>query len=232
MDPVFHFENAMLSVMAFAGTVLLLFVLALVSGWLGLNGRRRGARRALLAGAGVAAAYAVALVAVSARAEERVIAPGEWKYFCELDCHLAYSVAGVERQDSTLDGHAVEVVTLNLRFDPETVGPNRGSGGLHPNPRRVRLIASDGRDHPLDQEATRALEMQRGLPPWMHRTVRPGETLRLSLVFTLPMGVRGERLRFEESEGPTPLLIGHESSVFHPSITFALNPSAERTAVR
>lgn len=239
MEPVFNFQgNAMLSLMAFAGTVLLLFALACTAGHLALRGRTRAARRVGMAFAGVAASYWMALIGFGVAMGEREVGAGGWKYFCEMDCHLAYSVAGVERRAFAGAGDALrapeggyEVVSLRVRFDPRTAGPNRNDAPLHPNPRRVRLIGSDGRSYAPSVEGLRALEAERGAQPGLDHALRPGESAIVPLVFELPRGATGQRLLLTESSPQKWLLIGHENSLFHSRTAFRL-AGTERTAAR
>jgi hypothetical protein len=235
MQPVFNFQGSvMLSVMAFAGTVLLLFALACVAGYLAARGRMTGASRVAWAAAGVAGIYALALVGFSAAAKGQEVAAGGWKYFCELDCHLAYSVAGVERIAPTASADAdggVEVVNLRVRFDPETAGPRRDDRPLVPNPRRVRLIASDGRSYAPSDGALRGAG--RANPAGLDTPLRPGQSAVIGFAFELPRGVRGERLLVTERSPETRLLIGHENSFFHPRTAFRLDDVTHaRTAGR
>jgi hypothetical protein len=236
MQPVFNFQgSAMLSVMAFAGTVLLLFALACVAGYLVAQERTRAARRVGWAVAGVIGAYALALAGFSMAADEREVAAGGEKYFCELDCHLAYSIAGVERFASSGTDDAapgLEVVNLRVRFDPQTVGPGRDDRPLHPTPRRARLIASDGRAYAPSEVAREAVEARRGTLPALDDPLRPGESVIIPLAFTLPAGARGERLLLTERSPETWFLIGHENSFFHPRTAFRLDTSNDRTAQR
>ncbi len=61
--------------------------------------RRRGerAKAALLAMLAGVVLYSCVAAVFSLRSRERVLARGEEKYFCEIDCHLAYSVTDVRR---------------------------------------------------------------------------------------------------------------------------------------
>jgi hypothetical protein len=235
MQPVFNFQgSAMLSVMAFAGTVLLLFGLACVTGYLWLKGRTFAARRVALAGGAIAGIYALALIGSSAAAGGRDVAAGGWKYFCELDCHLAYSIARVERPSASsaqADG-GVEVVHLRVRFDRETAGPRRDDRPLTPNPRRVRLVASDGRTYRPYFGSDHHPETHRKRMARLDTPLRPGEAAVIPLAFRLPRGVTGARLLLTEASPETRFLIGHENSFFHPRAAFRLDSIIERTAAR
>ena len=39
--------------------------------------------------------YVPLLAGAAFFSRERTLRPGEWKYFCEVDCHIAYSVESV-----------------------------------------------------------------------------------------------------------------------------------------
>src|SRR5688572_20983199 len=81
----------------------------------GLKGRTQLMRNATVAGSIAGVGYVLLVAGVAASAPERTLPVGEEKYICELDCHLAYSVAAVRRQGDSL------VVRLNIRFDQATI---------------------------------------------------------------------------------------------------------------
>src|SRR5260370_42247934 len=83
-------------VLLFLGTVLLIGASALV---LFYGTVRRSAFFARLGGGAVlviALGYFMLLTGVSLASSEEVLPPGGWKYFCEIDCHLAYSMAATQ----------------------------------------------------------------------------------------------------------------------------------------
>jgi hypothetical protein len=45
----------------------------------------------------VLSGYSAVLLGASLGGHDWTLSPGREKYFCELDCHLAYSIAGVEK---------------------------------------------------------------------------------------------------------------------------------------
>src|ERR1700735_546346 len=75
-----------------------------VSGW--LFGGRGLARKLGIAAALLVMVYGIALLGASAASREWALSPGEEKYFCEIDCHLAYSVAGVQKAQTIGAGSA------------------------------------------------------------------------------------------------------------------------------
>ena len=95
--------------------------------------------------------YLLVLCGVSLVSSKKVLPPGGWKYFCELDCHIAYSVSGVaataaigpDLQPTPAQGQFV-IVRLKTWFDQRTISPHRGDSPLTPNARRVVLLDTNG----------------------------------------------------------------------------------------
>lgn len=221
MQPTFNFDvSAPLSVLAFLGTAALLLAAGGTGLFLLARGNRYAARRTLLAVMGLGGIYAAALVGFSAGSRERLLEPGGRKYFCELDCHLAYSVLGTAREPA---GRGVrQTVDLRVWFDPSTTSARRGDGLLYPNPRRIALVDRDGRRYaPADQTPTLVSSGAETWAPLTH-PLRPGESYRTRLVFDLPRDARPDRLVLVESDPVTRLLIGHENSLLHAQTAFAL----------
>lgn len=173
--------------------------------------------------------YAALLLAASATSREIALGPGEKKYFCEIDCHLAYSVAGTETTpllgpplDPVRARGRFTVVRLRTWFDETTISPRRGMSPLAPNPRRVFVKDAAGRRYDRSPEGERALAASGRASTSLDTPLRPGESYETLLVFDLPADVRGARL-FVGSEGPElNLLIGHDQSLLHRRIWFQL----------
>src|SRR5208283_5491646 len=110
--------------------------------------RRRWMRYSLGGLTALLLGYAALLLAFSAFSREQTLARGEEKYFCELDCHLAYSVQNVERPktigDTTAAGEFY-IVTVRTHFDETTIAPWRGNAPLTPDPLDIVLIDDQGR---------------------------------------------------------------------------------------
>ena len=172
------------------------------------------------AGLVVAAGYGVLLLGVALESRERTLRPGEKKYFCEIDCHLAYSIAGSEPA-----GPGALAVTVTTWFDPSTIAPFRGNGPLSPNPRVVYLVDGSGRRHEPSPEVTRAWEAKHGPSTPLTRELRPGESYATTFVFEVPDGSRS-RLFLGDPAGVETLLIGHENSPAHGKAYFALPGAA------
>jgi hypothetical protein len=163
---------------------------------------------AVTVGAG-AAIYFALLLAFSAGSHETVLARGQEKYFCEIDCHLAYSVVDVKAQ---ANGHYV--ITLRTRFDETTTSPSRPKDAtLTPSPREVRLVDSAGREYtPLSTAGTSLLT-----------PLRPAGSYTTQLEFNLPKGATGLRLLINTTPGwPDQVVIGDENSWLHKKTYFAL----------
>ena len=204
----------------FLGTAFLLGVSGLVFLYGLIRKNRLVIRAALLSGIGLAAAYFGLLLIVSAASHERVLAPGEQKYFCEIDCHEAYSVAGVTRAEGTAPNTTRYLVRVKVWFDKDTISSRRPLDvPLYPNPRTAYIADASGSKYfPKDAP--------QGLVAAFTRPIRPGESYLVDLAFNLPAAIVNPRLYITNGELPTRLLIGHENSPFHAKIWFALEPAA------
>jgi predicted small lipoprotein YifL len=186
---------------------------ALAAGRLGL------ARLLAAAALAVASVYGTALVAASLLSPERTLAAGEKKYFCEVDCHLAYSVVRTARADGRL------AVTVRTWFDPTTIAPFRGDAPLTPNPREVWLELPDGRRVAPAEDATAAWRARTGERATLEDPLRPGDSYETTFVFDAPEGGPA-RLFVGDPPGVERLLVGHENSPLHRRTLFALPAGA------
>src|SRR5258708_23647712 len=127
-----HF--APLVVLLFLGTVLLISSSFLL---LFYGAIRRSAFLTKLGSGAVvtiATGYFILLTGVSFASSEKVLPPGGWKYFCEIDCHIAYSLAGTqtaaalgtEMQHVAARGKFV-AVRVKTWFDEHTISAHRGN---------------------------------------------------------------------------------------------------------
>jgi hypothetical protein len=190
------------------------------------------ARKLALVGLVLLAGYGVVLITASATSHEWSLAPGEEKYFCEIDCHLAYSVAGVD-QMKTVPGANQQrangtfyIVNVRTRFDEHTISPQRGNGPLFPSPREVKLVDDQGREYAIASEAQSSLENSLG-SQWtpMTQALRPGESYQTPLVFDIPAGGAGLKLLITSPTEPSWLsrvLIGDEGSILHKKVYLRL----------
>ena len=205
---------APLSAMAFLGMVaLLMLCTALAIGF--AFAKKRAALKATAAFALTAMlVYCAALAVFSVASQRVVLAAGQEKYFCELDCHIAYSVVAAGYQpDPQVAGDTRYVVELQTWFDPTTIGPHRGNGPLTPSPREVVLIDQAGHEY-------RPAEWQ---GPSLKTPLRPGDTYRTKLIFEV-QGMAGHPFLWVHTKADAPewMMIGNEVSPLHRKVFFQL----------
>jgi hypothetical protein len=223
-----HF--APIVVLLFLGTLLLVGISFLV---LFYGAARRSAFFAKL-GAGaaitIAAGYLLLLCGVSLASNDKILAPGGWKYFCEIDCHLAYSLEGAETvaalgpelQQVSAHGKFV-IVRVKTWFDERTISVHRGNGPLTPNRRQVILVDDTGRNFAPSPEGEAAFSRVGGNSTPLTQPLRPGESYRTDFAFDVPKDARGLRLLITEDDPETRLVIGHENSLLHKKIYFGID---------
>lgn len=226
-----HF--APIVVLLFLGTIFVLGISLLI---LFYGATRRSAFFAKF-GAGtaamIAAGYFLLLSGVSLASSEQTLPRGGWKYFCEIDCHLAYSVLsaqsaaalGPEMQQTSAQGKFV-VVRVRTWFDERTISAHRGNGPLTPNRRKVLLVDDTGRSYAPSQEGQAAFVRLGQSSTPMTQALRPGESYTTDLVFDVPKEARGLRLLITEDDPETRFVIGHENSLLHKKIYFAVEALA------
>jgi len=224
-----HF--APMVVFLFLGTVSLLGISALV---LFYGAVRRSSIFAII-GAGatvtIATGYMLLLSSVSVASSEKILPPGGWKYFCEIDCHIAYSVTdahtaaaiGPEMQQASARGSFV-VVRLKTWFDERTISAHRGNGPLTPNRRKIQLVDDLGRSFVPSPEGQAALDRLDSASTPLTKPLRPGESHFADFVFDVPKEARGLRLLLTEDDPESFLVIGHENSFLHKKIYLGLPP--------
>lgn len=203
---------APLAVIGFLGASVGFFLAVAAVVIFSLARKRRFARYALVTtGAGIVAYFAL-LFAFSAGSRASTLAHGQEKYFCEIDCHLAYSVIDVLTKP---DGAANDcVVTLKTRFDEKTISPQRPKDApLMPSPREIRVIDSEGRVYGPVASVGASL-----MTP-----LKPGESYTTQIEFRIPKDASGLRLLLNTiPQWPDRLVIGDENSWGHEKTYFAL----------
>jgi hypothetical protein len=216
--------DAHLSALCFLGTAGLTILLLIATVVL-LFARRRWALYTLLAVAVVVAGYGLLLGFFSWASYDRTVARGGEKFYCGMDCHIAYSVQNVERTksigDATADGEFV-VVTLRSHFDERTIAPWRGNGVLTPNPPDLELVDGSGREYPVSAGGQKAWEVAHGQPHSLRDPLRPGESYETTWVFEVPPDAQSVRLLAGWDGFPSYVLIGDEASPGHRKTYFAL----------
>jgi len=162
--------------------------------------------RVLLGGVGL---YLLLFLGASVFSHSRVLAVGEEKHICEIDCHLAYAVAAT-KSESLANGMVRHTVTVKVRFDQETISSHRPRDAtLTPNSRYVALVDDAGNQYPGSTEGLR-------------RKLIPGESYTTDIVFEVPAAATGLRLVLRNNDPETAFIIGHENSLLHGKTTFRL----------
>jgi len=225
---------AHLVTLLFLGCGFVTFV-CLVIALVAAVGRARTVAKFAVGGAALMAiGYATLLFGVAFASGNQTLPPGNWKYFCEADCHIAYSVESVQ-EASTLGQEAKPitargrfvVIRLKTWFDEKSIAPFRGNSPLTPDPRTVKLVDDAGRYFsPAPQTATSLS----GTSTSLTTPVRPGESYVTILVFDLPTDAHNPRLLISDSEPVTKLLVDHENSPLHGKIYLALGAGSLNSA--
>jgi len=222
-------QFAPLVVLAFLGTVGLLILCA----FLVLVGALRKSRSTVLGGVGAGAiilvGYTSVLLGLSLASRDIEITPGAWKYFCELDCHIAYAIGGMHVVTSV--GPEMQSVSANARFaivqiktwfDPATISPQRGDGPLTPNRRAITLVDDRARKFVPSAKGDPVLAAARLHSTPLHTSLRPGESYVSYVVFEIPEDATGLKLLLTSSDAEGVLLWGDENSPLHRKAYFVL----------
>lgn len=214
-----------LSALLFLGTAALLLLL-IIAGLILWFLRRQWLRYSFSSIVVLLVGYVLLLVGFSVFSHERTLARGQEKYFCELDCHIAYSVQNVERVkqigDSVANGEYY-IVTIRSRFDETTTAPWRPRDvALKPDPLNFSLVDTHGDSVPPSQVGQKARGALHVTSPDLFRPLRPGESTETTFVFDAPPGMHSPRLLASILEFPSPVLIGDETSPLHKKTYFSL----------
>ena len=220
---------APIGALLFLGTGFLLFVAALVLVYSMVSRKFVVAKFALITLGTIAGLYLGVMLLFSFTSSEKVLARGEEKHFCELDCHLAYSVTDV-RETKTLGAasHQVaaagtfRVVTVKTRFDETTIGRSRGKAELYPNSRELAVVDGSGRKYFPSPSGESALAGSQASGTPITTPLRPGESYTTTFVFDLPPDIPNPTLLIHEGEVETRFIIGHENSPLHRKIRFQI----------
>jgi hypothetical protein len=229
-----HF--APIVVLLFLGTLLLMGISFLV---LFYGAARRSAFFARLGASAVIAistGYLLLLCGVSFASSDEILPPDGWKYFCEIDCHLAYSLEGAETvsalgpelQQISAQGKFV-IVRVKTWFDERTISAHRGDGPLTPNRRKVVLVDDTGRNFAPSTEGEATFSQVGGSSTALTQPLRPGESYSTDFVFDVSKDSRGLRLLITEDDPETRLVIGHENSLLHKKIYFGIDAAPPLT---
>jgi hypothetical protein len=157
----------------------------------------KSARIAKFAAAGATltgVGYVALLFAVALLSRDTTLPPGDSKYSCEADCHIAYSIESVmeastlgrETKPITAQGRFV-IVRLKTWFAEHSIAPFRGNYPLTPDPRVVKLVDDRG-GYDLARPQI-AAELRVTSTP-LTEPLRPGESYSTAFVFDLPANAR------------------------------------------
>lgn len=188
------------------------------------------ARKILIVAVILAAGYSGALFAASLGSHEWNLEPGAEKYFCEIDCHIAYSVVAATKAETIgPDGGKVAargifyIVSVRTRFDETTISPRRGDSSLEPGPRSIALVDGAGNSYAPSDAALLTLETTGVESTPIAQPLRPGESHVSIFVFELPAGVQNARLLIENPlVWPERVFIGGEESWLHKRVYLRL----------
>jgi hypothetical protein len=219
---------APVGVLGFLGTGFVIFMagLALVYS---LIARKTNRRNYLAVAIAIIAVFYLGIILIfSLASSEKVLARGQEKHFCEIDCHLAYSVTDVD-QTKTL-GSAPNlttatgmyyVVAIKTRFDETTISSTRGNGLLYPNSRAISITDERGQTYYPSDSGQRALEQTKSSTSFT-TPLRPAESYTTTVIFDLPADVRNPILLINEADWNTHFIIGHENSPLHKKTRFQI----------
>lgn len=193
-----------LNVLTCIGLVLGVGAAILLGGFALLLGRRDVAKLIAALAFGGVDLYVALLLTSALTSRDRVLALGQEKHICEVDCHLAYSVVAVETHGTRC------TVTVKVRFDETTISSHRGMAPLTPNSRYAALVDDRGRRYEAPTDGLR-------------RRLVPGESYTTPLVFDVSADARDLRLVLRNDDPETRLVIGHENSFLHGKTTFRIS---------
>lgn len=220
---------APLGALALLGTGFLLLTAGLTLGYSVVMKKSRLTKVARLTIVLLAGIYLVVLLIYSFVSSEKLLARGEEKHFCEIDCHLAYSVTDVHETKLLGEGPnqltaagMFRVLTIKTRFDETTIGRNRGDRLLYPNSRVVSINDENGTQYFPSVVAQNLLEKSQTAGTAMTIPLRPGESYSTTLVFDLPVDIKSPTLLIHEGEFLTHFVIGHENSFLHKKTRFQI----------
>jgi hypothetical protein len=225
---------AHLITLLFLGSVFVVFVCIVVTAVAAIVKAGRIAKFAAGGAALAGLGYCTLLFGVALATGDKTLPPGNWKYFCEADCHIAYSIEstqeastlGEEAKPVTAHGRFV-VVRLKTWFDQNSIAPWRGNSPLTPDPRVVQLVDDSGRRFmPLPQVA---VALRAASTP-LSEPLRPGESYVTTIVFDLPVDTLHPKLLITDVEPVSRLLVDHENSPLHGKIYLELNPNVSTSA--
>lgn len=226
---------AHLIALLFLGSVFVIFVCMVAAAVAVISKAGRAAKCAAAGAVSTGLGYFALLFGVALVSGDKTLPPGNWKYFCEADCHIAYSIEstleastlGAKARPIAAQGRFV-VVRLKTWFDQNSIAPWRGNAPLTPDARVVCLVDERGRRFPPLPQAAESFEIA-STP--LVEPLRPGDSYSTSFVFDVPTDARNPRLLISDVDPISRLLIDHENGPLHGKIYLALSPGGATSAV-
>jgi hypothetical protein len=223
-----------LQVLAFLGTVALVSAAAVGAAWAFFNGKLGMGRFLAIGSGGLALSYVSVLLLAGALSTRHLLPASAEKYFCELDCHLAYTVTEVRTSESVGAGADVRraegrfwLVTVRTRFDENTISARRSlTAPTWPAPRRLGLVGVEGTFYPPVPDMDGALKAQGVTSTPITQELPPGASYTTTFVFDLPPDAAIAGLLLTDDILVTRLLIGNERSPFHAPTLLTLPPAS------
>ncbi len=218
-----NFESHM-AALCFLGTLGLtvLLVVATVVLWFK---RRSWAKYSVAAIVVLLGGYGLVLGFFSWASYDRTAKRGDEKFFCAMDCHIAYSVHNVERMRSIGEASAAGefvVVTVRSHFDERTIAPWRGNGALVPDPPTLMLVDGTGREYVVSASGQKTWDGEHPPSHSLVEPLRPGESYETTWVFDVPADDPSVQLFARWNGFPSYVLIGDEASPGHGKTYLAL----------
>jgi hypothetical protein len=210
---------APLQVLALLGTVFVIVVCGAAAMYGGLT-KRKWTKLALMTIVVVVGIYVILLFSMSLTSRERLLGQGEEKHFCEIDCHIAYAVVGVQEHVGEGDTKSW-LVNLRTRFDETTISERRPKDAtLTPDPRKIMLLDESGREYKPERINLSVEQAHR-----FGEALRPGEAYVNVLEFRVPAQLQRAKLLLIATDGPEAILIGSEASALHRRVYFSIEPT-------
>ena len=164
--------------------------------------RGRWARRTLGAALTLFVGYIGLLLVVGAASDERLLAVGDAKTFCEVDCRVVYSVRAVNRETDTV------AITVREAYEAGARNTERDGAAVRPGARRFALVDAEGRRWPAHGHQSLGGDT-------LFAPLRPGEAREAAVLFVVPDDVVPRALLVEDVSPVSRLLVGHERSPLH-----------------
>lgn len=203
--------TAIIQTLALLGAAAALALASIAVVALALSGRTQWARLSAVCGASVIFVYVIVLLSVSVGSVPRVLPLGERKVFCEIDCHVVFSIESpAERRGDT--------VHIALREAFTNVSDARGNAPLTPGTRHIALVAENG-EHYLP------VRLRPAGPDTLFAPIRPGEQHHAELAFVVPAALSLRGLLVENDDPVSRLMIAHERSPLHAKVLLAVAAS-------